>query len=317
MARATARRERRRTAARRRIDVSGGQYPRLEPMASGEHPYLHPGGVPQEVPPSARPHVADAVVLVASGKGGVGKSTISLNLALALADKGGAVGLLDADVYGPDIPLMLGLTRTKELKRWPMWRNPRKRPVRLDPVELLGIKVMSVGFLIAEDQALSLPASSIHFVLSQLVQHVTWGELDYLVVDLPPGTADVQQRIVELLRPARAIIVVSPQDVAHLDAKKVLSMLQDAGVGVLGGVENMHDLVCPHCGGEVQLFPAVAEARSIWSAGVERLATLPFDPEPSEATEQGRPLFTSKPDSAQAERFRDLVESIVASVSDP
>lgn len=265
-----------------------------------------------EVPGPAGPHVAGVVVLVASGNGGVGKSTISLNLALALAEQGGAVGLLDADLYGPDIPLMLNLRRTKELKRWPMWRSPLQGQLELEPVEVLGLKVMSVGFLVAEGQALSLPASSIDFVLSQLVQHVTWGEPDYLVVDLPPGTADVQQRVVELLRPARAVIVVSPQDVAHLDAKKVLSMFEEAGVPVLGGVENMHELVCPHCGGQVELFPAVARERSIWSAGVERLATFPFDPALSEATERGKPLFTAQPDGPQAQRFRDLAARIAS-----
>ncbi len=291
-------------------------------MGSGEYPFPHPGGDPRERPskgegpPSAASPVAGFVVVVAGGKGGVGKSTVSLNVALALAEKGGAVGLLDADVYGPDIPLMLNLTRTRHRQRWPMWRNPREGSVSFDPVERFGLKVMSVGFLIAEDQALSLPASSIHFVLRQLVHDVTWGKLDYLVVDLPPGTADVQQQIVELLRPSGAVMVVSPQDLAHLDAKKVLSMLEDAGVPVLGGVENMRQLLCPHCGGGVELFPAVAEPRSIWSAGVKRLATLAFDPEISRAAEQGRPLLTANPDSAQADQFRQIAEAIAAGASD-
>lgn len=250
------------------------------------------------------------VILVASGKGGVGKSTISLNVALALAERGRRVGLLDADVYGPDIPLMLNLTRTAQRRQWPLWRNPAERPLRFDPVETLGLKVMSVGFLFAEDQALSMPASSVHLVLEQLVRQVSWGELDYLVVDLPPGTADVQQGVVGLLRPAEALIVVSPQDVAHLDAKKVLTMLREAGVRVLGGVENMRDLVCPHCAGHVELYPPVTESRSIWSAGVERLATLPFDPDLTQAAERGAPLLKARPQSAQAELFRRVARAL-------
>jgi len=263
------------------------------------------------------PPVARSVVLVASGKGGVGKSTISVNLALALAERTFSVGLLDADVYAPDIPLMLNLTRTKPRKSGPMFRNPRLSQLRLDPVERFGLKVMSAGFLIAEDQSLSLPASSVYFVLNQLAHQVAWGELDYLVVDLPPGTADVQQHMVDLLRPAGALLVVGPQDLAHLDAKKVLSMFREAGVPVLGGVENMHDLVCPHCQGEIEVFPAVSDARAIWSAGVEQLATLPFNPGLSHAAERGTPLLISEPDGAQADRFRQLAYRVAAAVSLP
>ncbi len=168
---------------------------------------------------------ARAVIMVASGKGGVGKSTISLNLSLALAENA-SVGLLDADVYAPDIPLMINLTRKQHRKTWPMYRNPRLREARVEPVERFGLKVMSVGFLIGEDQSLSFPASSVSFVLNQLVREVEWGELDYLVVDLPPGTADVQQEIASMFRRSGALIVVGPQDAAHLDAKKVVSMFR-------------------------------------------------------------------------------------------
>jgi len=226
------------------------------------------------------------------------------------------VGLLDADVYGPDIPLMLNLTRTTQRRQWPLWRNPAARPLSFDPVEVLGLKVMSVGFLIAEDQALSLPASSIQLVLRQLVEQVSWGELDYLLVDLPPGTADVQQAIVELLRPAQALVVVSPQDVAHLDAKKVLAMLREAGVPVVGGVENMTQLVCPHCGGEVELYPPVRASRSIWTDGVKRLAAIPFDPELTRTAERGRPLLTARPDSPQAGLFRQMADALAATLTD-
>jgi len=250
--------------------------------------------------------LAGHVIVVASGKGGVGKSTISLNLALALAEKGGAVGLLDADVHAPDIPLMLNLTRTRARKRWPLFRNPRLEPVRFEPVERFGLKVMSAGFLLAEDQALSLPAASINFVLDQLARQVTWGKLDYLVVDLPPGTADVQQHIVGLVRPSGALIVVSPQDLAHLDAKKVISMFREARVPILGGVENMHGLVCPECHSHLEIFPSVRESRAIWSTGVEKLGELPFDPGLSRLAERGRPLLIAEPNGEAAERLRQI-----------
>ena len=226
------------------------------------------------------------LVAVASGKGGVGKSTVSLGLARALARAGRAVGLLDADIYGPDIPVMLGLKQTRELRRWELGRDPRFGRVELEPVEVEGIKVMSVGFLLAERQMFAMPALLASFIGNQLVQDVRWGELDYLIVDLPPGTADLQQHIFATMGLAGAIIVVGPQDAAHLDARKVLSLLQDAGVRVLGAVENMRGLRCPHCGETLDVFPPVSEERSLLRE-VELLVSIPLDP--SFATVNGIP----------------------------
>ena len=217
------------------------------------------------------------LVAVASGKGGVGKSTVSLGLARALASAGRAVGLLDADIYGPDIPLMLGLKQTRELRRWELARNPQFGRVELEPVEVEGIKVMSVGFLLAEPQMFAMPAMLASFIGDQLVNHVRWGELDYLIVDLPPGTADLQQHIFGTMDLAGAILVVGPQDAAHLDARKVLSLLRDVGVRVLGAVENMRGLRCPHCGETLDVFPPVAEERSLLRE-VELLVSIPLDP---------------------------------------
>jgi len=217
------------------------------------------------------------IVAVASGKGGVGKSTVSLNLARALAGGGAAVGLLDADVYGPDIPLMLGLKQTRELRSWELGRNPRFGRVELEPVEVLGLKVMSVGFLVAEAQAMTMPAMLVQLVGQQLIRDVRWGRLDYLIVDLPPGTADLQQQLFATVELAGAIVVVGPQDAAHLDARKVLAMLRDAGVRVLGAVENMRGLRCPHCGELVDVFPPVADERSILRE-VPLLGSVPLDP---------------------------------------
>lgn len=217
------------------------------------------------------------LVAVASGKGGVGKSTVSLGLARALAARGGRVGLLDADVYGPDIPLMLGLKQTRELRRWDLARNPRFGRIELEPVEVAGVKVMSVGFLLAEPQMFAMPAMLASFIGDQLVRGVRWGELDHLVVDLPPGTADLQQHIFGTMGLAGAIIVVGPQDAAHLDARKILGLLRDTNVPVLGAVENMRGFRCPHCGELMDVFPPVAAERSLLR-DVELLVSIPLDP---------------------------------------
>jgi ATP-binding protein involved in chromosome partitioning len=217
------------------------------------------------------------IIAIASGKGGVGKSTVSLQLARALAERGAAVGLLDADVYGPDIPLMVGLKQTRELKTWMLGRNPRFGRLELDPVERLGLKIMSVGFLLAEGQALTMPAAIVELVGRQLIHDVRWGELDYLIVDLPPGTADLQQQLFRTVELAGAIVVVGPQDAAHLDGRKLIAMLRDAGVPILGAVENMRGLACPHCGELIEVFPPVAEERSVLRE-IELLGSVPLDP---------------------------------------
>jgi ATP-binding protein involved in chromosome partitioning len=217
------------------------------------------------------------LVAVASGKGGVGKSTVSLGLARALAARGRDVGLLDADIYGPDIPLMLGLKQTRELRRWDLARNPQFGRIEIEPVEAAGIKVMSVGFLLAEPQMFAMPAMLASFIGDQLVKNVRWGELDYLVVDLPPGTADLQQHIFGTMGLSGAIIVVGPQDAAHLDARRILSLLRDSKVRVIGAVENMRGFRCPHCGELMDVFPPVAADRSLLQE-VELLVSIPLDP---------------------------------------
>jgi ATP-binding protein involved in chromosome partitioning len=247
-------------------------------------------------------------IAVASGKGGVGKSTISLNVALALAETGAPVGLLDADFYGPDIPLMVNLTRREPLEQWALWR---RRGLQLEPVERFGLKLMSVGFLIAERQALAWPGQMVEFVGRQLIRDVEWGELEYLIIDLPPGTADVQQQLVELLELAGAVVVVGPQDVAHLDAKKVVDLFRGAHVPILGAVENMSGLVCPHCGKEVAVFPTVRDERSVWSLGVRKLGSIPLDPMIATAGDRGRPVLVDEPDGPQAAAFRRIAEGVV------
>jgi ATP-binding protein involved in chromosome partitioning len=214
-------------------------------------------------------------IAIVSGKGGVGKTTVAIGLSLALSALGEAVGLLDADLYGPDVPRMLGLTRTSTASALTVWSDPqgRRRP---RPVETQGIRVWSTQFLVAEDQAVALEAPMAGLLLRRAAGGVDWGELDWLVVDLPPGTADVQQHVAGELRLSGAVVVVTPQDVAHLDARKVLTMLARADVPVVGGVENMAPFPCPHCGAEIDLFPPTTSDRAIW-ASVPRLVSIPFD----------------------------------------
>jgi ATP-binding protein involved in chromosome partitioning len=240
----------------------------------------------------------------------VGKSTVALNLALALRADGASVGILDADLYGPDIPLMVNLKRDSTLRRWDMWRGGE---VRLDPVERYGIKLMSVGFLLGERQSLPFAAQSLAVVLRQFLEGTNWGELDYLVIDLPPGTADLQQELTRVVDLSGALIVVGPQDAAHLDAKRVVELLELLGVTVLGGVENMAGLTCPHCGEHVEAFPAVSEERSLWSLGVRRLATFPLDP--STAQNGAGPVVVAAPESPQAVRFFDLAQAVRGELS--
>jgi ATP-binding protein involved in chromosome partitioning len=222
-------------------------------------------------PPAAR-----FIVAVGSGKGGVGKSTVALQLAFALRRRGLAVGLLDADLYGPDIPLMLNLKREAPARRWDFWRGG---DVRFDPVVRDGLQVMSVGFLLGERQSLTMAAPLLGAALQQLVDRVEWRALDVLLIDLPPGTADLQQQLLGVVALAGALVVVGPQDVAHLDARKFIDFLRAANVRILGGIENMRGLSCPHCGERIELFPVAADIRSIWSDDVAQLGSVPLAPE--------------------------------------
>jgi ATP-binding protein involved in chromosome partitioning len=214
-------------------------------------------------------------IAVTSGKGGVGKSTVTLNLALAFVARAASVGLLDADLYGPDIPAMLGLTRERDAKRWTVWSESGRR---LRPIEERGLKLMSAGFLLGDRQLMPWASQTLPFVVRQLVHDVQWGDLDFLLIDLPPGTADLQTEVFQSVELAGALLVVGPQDVAHLDAKKIVTLLREADVRILGAVENMSGVVCPHCGERHDVFPPVAPERSLWSDGIERLAQIPLDP---------------------------------------
>jgi ATP-binding protein involved in chromosome partitioning len=227
---------------------------------------------------SLPPPPAAEVVAVCSGKGGVGKSTVALNLAAALAADGYRVGLLDADVHAPDIPLMVGLARRVPATQWVLARRGGLARTKLEPVDRYGIRLMSTGFLFGEDQPVAWTADLVQALLNQLIWSTTWGELDYLLIDLPPGTSDITQAIVRLLPSASAVLVVTPQDVAHLDTRRVLAMLGQARVTVLGGVENMSWLSCPCCDTRIEVFPRVSPERSVWATGLPLLASVPLEP---------------------------------------
>jgi len=246
-------------------------------------------------------------IAIASGKGGVGKSTVSLNLAVALSEQGMRVGLMDADLYGPDIPRMIGLARTKDAKYLDLYRAD---DAKHEPLERFGVKIMSIGFLVGEGQSISLQSGLVDLLLGQLISGVDWGDLDYLLVDLPPGTADLQQHLMKRLKLSGAVIVVTPQDVAHLDARKVLDLCKRADVRVLGGIENMDGLVCPDCDSRIDVFPRVKDERSIWNFGVERLGSIPLDPSVASAGDLGTPIVLSQPDSPQGRAFADLAQRV-------
>ncbi|MHB8689457.1 MAG: P-loop NTPase [Candidatus Dormibacteria bacterium] len=249
---------------------------------------------------------------VGSGKGGVGKSTISLNIALALVESGAKVGILDADLYGPNIPLMVGISRKDWSSFWELARAGSTTPVRQIPVvQRFGLKIMSAGFIIGEDQPMVLEARTVRLLASQLVRQVDWGVLDYLVVDLPPGTGDIQQILMEEIALSGAVVVVTPQDVAHLDARKAVQMYRRANVTILGAVENMNGLICPHCHEVVNAFSQVNEVRSVWRMGVEKLGSIPLDYALSEAGDIGRPVLVSQPQSSLSEAFRSLTRTLV------
>jgi ATP-binding protein involved in chromosome partitioning len=208
---------------------------------------------------------------------------------------------------------MLGLRREAWTQAWTLARaGGTDAQRRITAVDRYGLKVASSGFFLGEDQAMGLPAASIDLLLKQLVGFVTWGELEFLVVDLPPGTADVAHGLIRELKISGAIVVVTPQEVAHLDARKAVTMFRRGGIRVLGAVENMSGLTCQSCGERVSLFPTVSPARGIWQMQVDKIGEIPFSGALGEASEGGVPLAVSAPDSATAQSFTRIADEVVA-----
>jgi ATP-binding protein involved in chromosome partitioning len=234
------------------------------------------------------------VVAVASGKGGVGKSTTAANLALAWAAQGARVGLLDADIYGPSQPLMMGLTGAK-----PVSTDGK----HLTPLRAYGVEVMSIGFMIDQEQPMAWRGPMVTQALTQLLGDTNWGELDYLVVDMPPGTGDIQLTLAQRVPVSGAVIVTTPQDIALLDARKGLKMFEKVEVRVLGVVENMSMHVCSQCGHVEHVFGSGGGARMAAQYGVQLLGELPLDIRIREDADGGSPTVVAEPGSARAQAY--------------
>jgi len=248
------------------------------------------------------------VLAVASGKGGVGKSTVAVNLAVALRKRGAAVGLLDADIYGPSIPLMMGVDEKPEF-------DAATR--RIVPFERWGVRFMSLGFLVEKDSAVIWRGPMVMKAVSQLLEDVEWGDLDVLVVDLPPGTGDAQLTLSQKARLSGAVIVTTPQDVALADATKGVAMFRKVGVPVLGFVENMSFFVCPHCGGRSEIFAHGGASREAERLGVPFLGEVALDPAVREGGDRGRPIVAADPASPQSAAFVQLAGKVLDALDGP
>lgn len=246
------------------------------------------------------------IIAVASGKGGVGKSTTSVNLALALAAEGATVGLLDADIYGPSQPRMLGLQSQ---------RPDSPDGQTLEPVVNYGIQSMSIGYLIDEETPMIWRGPMVTQALEQLLNDTNWREVDYLVIDLPPGTGDTQLTLAQKVPVSGAVIVTTPQDIALLDARKAYKMFEKVEVPVLGVIENMSIHICSQCGHEEYIFGTGGGQRMAEQYGVDLLGDLPLDIRIREETDGGKPTVAAEPDSRIAQIYREIARRVAAKLS--
>ncbi len=246
-----------------------------------------------------------ATIAVASGKGGVGKTTVAVNLSIALAQAGTRVGLLDADIYGPNIPIMLGVEHQK----------PLAEDDKIIPLEAFGLKLMSMGFLVSPEQAMIWRGPMLHSAIRQFLTDVKWGALDYMVIDLPPGTGDAQLTLAQTLPLTGAVIVATPQDVALADVVRGVSMFKRLEVPVLGVVENMSYFVCPHCGERTDIFDHGGARRMAEKMGVPFLGEIPLDPKIRMGGDTGLPVSITEPESPLGQAFANLAQQVAAKVS--
>jgi ATP-binding protein involved in chromosome partitioning len=263
-------------------------------------PHAHGQG-PAHGQPKAENYIPEVkqTIAVSSGKGGVGKSTVTVNLAVALHQAGAAVGIIDSDVYGPDIPLMLG-TRGR----------PGMFDNRIIPVEAHGMKMMSIGLLVNEKEPLVWRGPMIHSFIQQMLKDVSWGALDYLVFDMPPGTGDAQLSLSQVIPLSGVVMVTTPQEVALLDVRKAIAMFQKLNVPILGIVENMSYFVAPDTGKRYAIFGEGGGQKLADEYGVPLLAQVPLDPATRLAGDEGTPITIRVPDSVQARTFRELAVAV-------
>jgi len=246
------------------------------------------------------------IVAIASGKGGVGKSTTAVNLALALAAEGAKVAILDADIYGPSQPQMLGISGRPE----------SADGKSLEPMQAYGLQAMSVGFLIDVETPMVWRGPMVTQALQQLLNETNWKDVDYLVVDLPPGTGDIQLTLAQQVPVTGAVIVTTPQDIALLDARKGLKMFEKVGIPILGIVENMSIHICSKCGHEEHIFGSGGAARMSKDYDVEVLGALPLDIRIREETDSGKPTVVAEPDSRIAEIYRDIARKLAVRIAE-
>ena len=257
------------------------------------------GGRPQG--PQPLPGVT-YVVAVGSGKGGVGKTTVAVNLAVALGKLGHRVGLLDADIYGPNVPIMMGATRAPSMVG----------EDRIGPLVAHGVKFISIGLLAPGDQPMVMRGPMLHQIVRQFLQQVEWGELDFLIVDLPPGTGDVVLSLVQTVPLTGAVVVSTPSDVSLQDARKAIEMFRQVKVEVIGLVENMGHFTCPHCHQAVDIFSSGGAERTAAQFGLEFLGSLDLDPAIREGGDRGLPVALAGPESVGAKPFFEVARKVAA-----
>ena len=262
-----------------------------------------PGHQHEQPKPNLLPDVK-YIVAVSSGKGGVGKSTVAANLAVALAASGARVGLIDADIYGPNIPMMLGVRKP-----------PEQQDGKLLPAESYGVKLISMGFFVPEETAIVWRGPMVHTAIQQFFRDVIWGELDYLLIDLPPGTGDAQLSISQLVSLAGVITVTTPQEVALHDVRKGMTMFQKVNVPLLGIIENMSYYICGHCGDRAEIFSHGGGQRAAEKLGVTFLGAIPIDLAIRAGGDEGMPIVAANPDSPQAKTFRDIAAKIAEALN--
>jgi len=253
-------------------------------------------------PPAPAPAAAGAlgkIIAVSSGKGGVGKSTVAANLAVALAGQGAKVGLMDGDVYGPNIPRMFGVSA-----------RPEVLGNKIVPLEAHGVKLISLGLLIERDQPAIWRGPIITKVIQQFLHDVEWGRLDYLIVDMPPGTGDAQLSLAQAIQLAGAVVVTTPQEVAIGDALRSAKMFERVGVPVLGIVENMSYFACPHCGERTEIFLSGGGSRLAEEVGVPLLGQIPLQAGVADLGDSGAPVIVAQPDSPAAVAMREIAEAL-------
>jgi len=260
---------------------------------------------------AAQPQVAKElpgianIIAVASGKGGVGKSTTAVNLAVALAQTGARVGLLDADIYGPSVPQLINLAGMK----------PKVSDNTIHPLENYGVKTISIGYMVDEDQAMIWRGPMVSGAVMQLLKDVAWGELDYLVIDMPPGTGDIHLTLAQNVPITGAVVVTTPQDIALLDCKKGITMFNKVNVPTLGIVENMSAFICPHCGETSHIFAEGGADRLAGEQQVDVLAHIPLDIDIRLSSDAGTPIVAAHPDSPQAAAYRDMAGEVARKIS--